>query len=426
MEQIKLREFLQEEVHNMRPSAWAVYGIYIVFGFVLIILAASYFIQYPDIVISEACFESSNPSVTLPARSNSKIITIRSKDGSRVHKGDLIAILNTNSNYEDVFHLLEVLDKYKIDKDWLSLFEDLLGYDPQLGSMIQGAYNELMLHLLEFYKITKLSSVDKQIARLKEEAIYRREICHNFNSIEYYNDSIEAFVANRTDIDSVLYSDSYISKLQYENTLQGFLESKKGFIQEKLGALQNDLQLIQVNNSIENLIQIKEETLLQLEVNINISYTNLMVAIALWQEGYVIRSPIDGLVCFLKPLKLNQYVSQEEPLITVLPDSVSYVVNLRIPFSGAGKIKKGQRVNIKLNDYPYTEYGFIEGKLINISNVANDDHYIGVVQLNNNNFTAYDKEIVIKEKAMGIAEIITNDRSWLGRIFEKFVYIIKR
>ena len=42
-----------------------------------------------------------------------------------------------------------------------------------------------------------------------------------------------------------------------------------------------------------------------------------------------------------------------------------------IPSHGAGKVYEGQEVIIKLDDYPYLEYGSIEGKVTSISTLAN-------------------------------------------------------
>jgi len=38
-----------------------------------------------------------------------------------------------------------------------------------------------------------------------------------------------------------------------------------------------------------------------------------------------------------------------------------------IPSTGIGKVKSGQTVNIKLDNYPYMEFGMIKAKIKNIS-----------------------------------------------------------
>lgn len=105
---------------------------------------------------------------------------------------------------------------------------------------------------------------------------------------------------------------------------------------------------------------------------------------------------------------------------------MKFNAQIKIPFAGAGKIKTGQKVHVKLNDYPYNEYGIVTGRIEKISNVANKDFYLGKVALDNYKITDYKKKITIKENTMGIAEIITEDRSWLGRLFEKVIYVFTR
>ncbi|MDR0505267.1 MAG: hypothetical protein LBH32_00395 [Dysgonamonadaceae bacterium] len=41
-----------------------------------------------------------------------------------------------------------------------------------------------------------------------------------------------------------------------------------------------------------------------------------------------------------------------------------------LPASGAGKVKIGDKVAIKLENYPYKEFGYIEGKVKSLSLVS--------------------------------------------------------
>ena len=40
------------------------------------------------------------------------------------------------------------------------------------------------------------------------------------------------------------------------------------------------------------------------------------------------------------------------------------IAKIKIPLEGAGKVQSGQRVNIRLDGYPYLEYGFLTGKVV--------------------------------------------------------------
>ena len=58
-------------------------------------------------------------------------------------------------------------------------------------------------------------------------------------------------------------------------------------------------------------------------------------------------------------------------ILSILPPQNQVVGEAHIPSSGAGKVKIGQEVNVKLRDFPYDEYGLIKGRVISMSKLTN-------------------------------------------------------
>ena len=85
-----------------------------------------------------------------------------------------------------------------------------------------------------------------------------------------------------------------------------------------------------------------------------------------------------------------------------------------------GKLSIGQNVNIKLDNYPYTENGMLQGNVINISVVPNKDTYAVDIDLKNGLKTSYNKTLIYKEQMKGSADIITENISVMDRIFFNF------
>ena len=110
----------------------------------------------------------------------------------------------------------------------------------------------------------------------------------------------------------------------------------------------------------------------------------------------------------------------------ITPEDKNYYASIQIPFAGAGKVEKEQRTVLKLNDYPYREYGIIEGQLDELSAIAGESFYLGKVILEKNKISSYGKKITLRESMTGICEIITKDRSILERLFEKITYAFTR
>ena len=86
-----------------------------------------------------------------------------------------------------------------------------------------------------------------------------------------------------------------------------------------------------------------------------------------------------------------------------------------------------QRVNIKLDNFPYMEFGMLEGEISNISMVpvTNDlgTYYPADIILRNGLVTNYKKELPFNQEMQGNAEIITKDRRLIQRLVEPLVSV---
>ncbi|MGB5553402.1 MAG: HlyD family secretion protein, partial [Flavobacteriaceae bacterium] len=97
------------------------------------------------------------------------------------------------------------------------------------------------------------------------------------------------------------------------------------------------------------------------------------------------------------------------------------------PLQNSGKIQPGQRVNIKLQNYPETEFGMLNGKVKSISQTPDSDgFYLVDVSLPKTLITSYNKEIEFKQEMRGTAEIITEDLRLLERFFYQFKQLLDK
>ena len=90
---------------------------------------------------------------------------------------------------------------------------------------------------------------------------------------------------------------------------------------------------------------------------------------------------------------------------------------INIPAQGFGKVKTGQEVRIKFDNFPYQEYGQVNGIIKRISLLANEDTYRAEIELPRGLTTSYNKQLDFTPETMGTAEIITEDLSMLERTF---------
>jgi hypothetical protein len=104
-------------------------------------------------------------------------------------------------------------------------------------------------------------------------------------------------------------------------------------------------------------------------------------------------------------------------MLLVVPKVVNFEVQLRLPVYGAGKVKQGQRVLVRLDAYPHDEFGFLEGEISEFVPVSIDNYYRANVKLTNGLITNVGKTLPIQPLLQGSAEIMLDDKRLSHRIF---------
>src|SRR5690606_17758989 len=162
--------------------------------------------------------------------------------------------------------------------------------------------------------------------------------------------------------------------------------------------------------------------------NVIQSFNQLKTSLKDWELRYLLKSDMDGKVSFQKPWAANQTVSQGDWIFTIIPtNGTNYVARLQTPAQNSGKIKVGQKVNIKLDNYPDTEFGMLTGTVKNMSLIPDSEGFYRVdVDLPSTLVTSFDKTIQFKQEMGGTAEIITEDLRLIERFFYQFREILAR
>ena len=115
-------------------------------------------------------------------------------------------------------------------------------------------------------------------------------------------------------------------------------------------------------------------------------------------------------------------------MFTIIPkDYSAYVAKLKMPAQNSGKVKTGQKVQLRLQDFPDNQYGMLEGNIKSISAVTDQKgFYLIDVNLPQTLITTYQKEIPFKQEMKANAEIITEDLRLIERFFYQFRNIFKK
>ena len=147
-----------------------------------------------------------------------------------------------------------------------------------------------------------------------------------------------------------------------------------------------------------------------------------------WELRYALKSSIAGKVSYLSFWNENQTVNIGDLVFTIIPTkSAGYIGKIKAPIQNAGKIKVKQKVNIRLANYPDTEFGVLNGIVENISLFPDKEgNYLVDVTLDKELITSYNKKIEFQQEMSGKAEIITEDLRLIERFFYQLKNVFKR
>ncbi|APZ44832.1 HlyD family secretion protein [Polaribacter reichenbachii] len=110
---------------------------------------------------------------------------------------------------------------------------------------------------------------------------------------------------------------------------------------------------------------------------------------------YLLKSEINGKVSFLNYWSENQTVNQGDLVLTIMPKQNSgFIAKLKTPAQNLGKVRTGQLVNIKLNNYPDYEFGVLKGQIKSISEISDNEGFYTIdVDLPKKLITTYKEKI---------------------------------
>ena len=144
--------------------------------------------------------------------------------------------------------------------------------------------------------------------------------------------------------------------------------------------------------------------------------------IDVWDTDFVLRAPADGVVAFYDFWADQQFVSAQRQVFLIVPETTRLLGRMSVKTGGTGKIKSGQTVHIRLDDYPYKEFGLVTGRVQSVSMAARDGAHLVLLELPYPLVTSFHRRLQFKQDMAGEARIVTEDMRLIGRI----LYEIRR
>lgn len=425
---LKERSDQVQEIMGKTPNWMIRWGTSLMFGIVIILLLGSAIIEYNDIIPAQIVITSKNPPIYLKARTSGRLTQILVEPNQKVGKDDVLAEIESTGNYEHIEYLkkqLQVFNAAPIPLDSLSLW---LPTNLELG-VLQLPYGNFLTSYQNFILFNTLSPNVRESVQIRRQLMEQRQFLNNQqDQLTLFQKDLE-LSKNIYERNKQLFEKGVISKAEFENASRNYLEDQQQYEGFLTNISNTQIAIANFNNLLTKTNIQGAEFENSYKQELEKALQNLIVELAFWEQQFLIKSPITGKVTVFD--KWNQYQDVEvgETLFTVVPDTLDGIVGrVTLPIRNSGKVKEGQKVIIKLENYPFEEWGSLEGQIESISEVPKQGEqtlytlYINVDGLQ----TSYDKEIAFRQEMRGTAEIVVEELSILQRVFYQLRKIFDR
>lgn len=421
-------EIRTDEVNELLTTVpkWIVrWGITIVFAIIVLVLGLSFFIKYPDILSAKTIITTINPPVTLVSKANGKITELKIINNQFVRKGDLLFVIENSANHNDVNTVVLLLDTL-LQKLKSKTPYQLISCSPlQMGDLTPSfiyflkSYNDYTLQL-------EINPQEKEMAIINKELIEYQQLQNKYQAQEdIYK---EEFLLVEKDYArySALFQSQTIPTKEFEDKKREYLSAKRNYENVKISNINNRLAINSLEKNRLQLQMLAYQEIEKFEQALDQSIQTLKSQIEAWKQTYLIEAPIDGKISLFNYWSINQNLKQGDEVLSIVPlEKQEMLAKLFLPVQNSGKLKLGQAVNIKLNNYQFHEYGMLKGFVKNISVMPQKENYAIEVSLPDKLTTSYKRKLDYKEEMEGVADIITEELSVFDRVFYQFRKIFK-
>jgi len=304
------------------------------------------------------------------------------RDGQTVKAGDLLIELDATSAAAEFEQANETLVSARLAEARFAALESALRTGALAPIEISGAvpahrleatqqlatseFNEYQarqqsLQAIIAVRRAEANTVESQIGPLQESVRIARERTENLASL------LESKFISRHD---------YLSREQERVDMERLLTAQQARLQETrstIAAASDELRVLTAETrqrALDGMRQAREQIAqFTAEVSKSQQRSQLMK----------LRAPVDGTVQQLAIHTVGGVVTPAQELLAVVPSSEALEVEATVLNKDIGFVRAGQRATLKVESFPYTRYGYLEGVVESVSHDAAQDENLGLV-----------------------------------------------
>lgn len=417
------------EILSKAPSWMIQWGMSIIFIILVLVIIGCSIIQYNDIISGKIIITSQNPPVNLEARASGRIDSVFVEANQFVKEDQILAIIESKTNFRDLQYVKKRINQFEPQIEDILNLDSIFPYDLELGE-IQQFYYSFRLNYQKYLEYFNYRLEESKAANLTMQIEKRKAGLRNKKRQLKLLEEELINVEESTKRQKKLYEKGVISELTFLElknklaSIKGNYESLKSTIRMEENSIlivENNLNQISVND---------KSSTASIWIKLQESIRNLKNQITYWEQNFLIRSPIEGKITFFDIWYKYQNVQRGEVLFTVVPLKIDMLIGrMVIPITNSGKVRVGQDVIIKLDNYPFREWGSLKGKVNTISSVPKKDVnafvYNVFIEIDSLK-SSFGKSLDFKQEMQGSADIVLEELTVNERILYKLREVFSR
>lgn len=363
---------------------------------------------------------TSSGRLVLPSRSQliqpyelSEVVEILVKDGQAVKAGDKLLVLNVVGSAQEIRRCQEQLSFQQLE---LARFQALLSDDPLQKLVILRDIEESVaararVHLASIWQEHQamLNKFDTELAMNQTEQIAHQT---SISCLQKLLNNIE----QRLTPSRKLANSNFISKTEL------LIKEKEGLeIELSISTKQKELEILQAKADTlqTNKTSYIAQKYREWHDNLNKAESALLIAEQELDKAQdrgrlqVLLAPLDGIVQQVAVHTIGGIVQGAQTLMIITPHDAPQQAEIDIANKHIGFIRPKQLVTIKIESFPYSRYGTINGKVLSISHdsVKRNEHYNtelvfpAQIELKQNYIMINDKPVILTPGMTITAEI---------------------
>lgn len=424
LSKVERSEEVQAIIDRM-PTKNAAYVILITVLLITVITILGFVIKYPDTVDGQVSITARLAPVRMVANASGKIHLLVDNKVT-VTEGEVIAYIDNHADYRDVLFIDSLLDNYMQGN-----VRELPETNGLLLGEVSAAFNSFAIAHAQYYRMLDSDIYTTMCTSLQQQNEINAGIIRNLDrEIELKSKKLE-IERRLLKEDSTLMLSKAVTPLEYSNRRSTFYDLLAVFKNLQNSRLSYQAQIKRNTLQIEQYLLEEQEGLEKLQEELTAAQSQLASTLHSWKQQYLQISPIDGQMEYLGFWRENYFVQSGQELFSILPNQNEIIGEVIVPSQGIGKVEVGQTANVKVDNFPYTEYGLIKGKVRSISRLSNKitqqtaaggaaegNVYRILVEFPDGLRTNFDKLLDLDFESKGTAEIITKPKRLIERLFD--------